>query len=101
MRLMNGEPSGRNVSALQARDQFMVRLKEELQLARDELARHQAATLAEALRAEQRARDELFKARQELELLKRHKDQFDAALRKSAECREEETVDDWSQGRRR
>lgn len=101
LRLVNGPLEGRTASALQARDQFMVRLREDVRQSQGELARHEAGALAQALRAEQQARDQLLVAKQELELLHRHKDQTDVALRKSAERREDQTVDDWSQGRRR
>ena len=101
LQVLNGPLLSRTAAALQARDQFIVRLRDDVRQSQQQLAHHQQGPLAQALVAESQARQALLLANQELELLNRHKDQADLTQRKSAERREDHAVDDWSQARKR
>jgi len=101
LQLLTASTAGRTASAFQAKDRYAAQLRAELIVAQQALSQHESVVLANALRLEQQARDDLRTAKQEATLINRHRENADKATRKEDERRADGETDDWTLGRLR
>lgn len=101
LQLMAASAGGRTAAAFVSRDNYVAQLRTELREVFASLGHHEHYVLAPALRAEQQAREALVQAKQEYEVINRHRNGSDLAARKHDERKADAHADDWSLSRPR